>query len=623
MNIIKKLISIESFETDRLLAVKLTINDFDKWMQLHTKSLVMATLGGIRSSEKTQENFEWNLNQWRDNGCGLWMFYLKSTYEWIGRGGIRRIHLDGQDEIEIAFAIMPEFWHCGYATEMTQACIEIAFEVLRLKNVICFTLPTNKASRRVMEKSGFQYERDLVINDDDIDYPHVLYRIKNPRKAEVVSYNSCWPDLFTQEAEQIQDALGALINQIHHIGSTAIPNMPAKPIIDMLLECNDITEMENIKNKFQLLGYLYFSRQVVPHRSYFTRKYRDDIGFHLHFYERGDPQVKLHVSFRDYLIAHPEDAQAYAKLKLQLAEQFKDDMSKFVAGKDSFVQQIDIKAKIWNNREKDFLPSNLGNPITYWSEKKLIKAMVANFNVYKTYFAQYLKSVELIRIPGYTIVNSGLHSEIFNYVLDCDFTVSDARHKITEISNYFKNKSLPFSWWVSPYDNPESLAVLLKENGYQSAENFMGIYLDLDSWNSPLLVAPKLKIVRAQDKLTLQDFGLVGANDESNFKTYFSWISEVLTDDDPIEYYVGYVNGKPVVRGSTCYYAGVAGLYCITTSSDEQMKGYGKAMQQYQLSRAKALGYQVAILQVSPRCLSLYRRLDYKECGVFQEFKMA
>lgn len=622
MNIIKKLSSIESFETARLLAVKLTIDDFDKLMQMHTDAVVMATLGGIRSAEKTRENLEWNLNQWRENGFGLWMFYLKSTHEWIGRGGIRRINLNGQEEIEIAYALMPQFWHCGYATEITKACIEIAFEVLRLKNVICFTLPTNKASRRVMEKSGFQYERDLVINYDGIDYPHVLYRIKNYRKAEVVSYNSHWPDLFTQEAKQIQDALGTLIKKIHHIGSTAIPNMPAKRIIDMLLECDDIGDMEVIKNKLHPLGYLFFSRQVMPHRSFFTRKHRDDIGFHLHFYERGDPQVKRHVSFRDYLIAHPQDAHTYAKLKLKLAEQFKDDMNNYVAGKDKLVQEIDIKAKIWAERCKNYPSPNLGIPIKYWSEEKLIKAMVANFNIHKTYFAQYLKSVELVRIPGYTIVNSSLRNEIFNYVLDCDFTASQTSHKIAEITNYFKNKNLPFSWWISPYDHPESLAALLQENDYQNTENNVAMYLDLDSWSSSLTTAPELKIIRARDKKTLQDFALVWANDAQTFKTYFSWIAEILTDDDPIEYYVGYVDEKPVVRGLTCYYAGVAGLHWLTTVADEQKKGYGTAMQQYRLKRAKELGYHVAVLQASPRGLSLYKRLGYKECGVFQKFKI-
>jgi len=74
------------------------------------------------------------------------------------------------------------------------------------------------------------------------------------------------------------------------------------------------------------------------------------------------------------------------------------------------------------------------------------------------------------------------------------------------------------------------------------------MYFELDAWNGEVRSMPKLNIIRATDEITLHDFALVLANDEAAFKTYFSWIASVLTDDDPIEYYVGYVDGKPVVR---------------------------------------------------------------------------
>jgi RimJ/RimL family protein N-acetyltransferase len=141
----------------------LSATDLDKFTTIHTDPIVMETLGGIRSAEKTQENLDWNLNQWVENGFGLWMFYLKETKEWIGRGGIRRINLNSVEEIEIGYALMSPFWNKGYATEITKACIEIAFEVLRLKNVVCFTLTTNKSSQRVMQKSGFQYESEIMV----------------------------------------------------------------------------------------------------------------------------------------------------------------------------------------------------------------------------------------------------------------------------------------------------------------------------------------------------------------------------------------------------------------------------------------------------------------------------
>jgi len=148
------------------------------------------------------------------------------------------------------------------------------------------------------------------------------------------------------------------------------------------------------------------------------------------------------------------------------------------------------------------------------------------------------------------------------------------------------------------------------------------MYFDLDAWNGQSDPAPHLEILRANDEKTLEDFALVLANDVDAFKLYFSWIAAILTNHDPIEYYVGYVNGKPVVRGLSCYFAKVAGLHWLSTATDEQKKGYGTAMQYYRLKRAKELGYNIAVLQASSEGHPLYQRLGYKECGIFREFKL-
>jgi GNAT superfamily N-acetyltransferase len=320
------------------------------------------------------------------------------------------------------------------------------------------------------------------------------------------------------------------------------------------------------------------------------------------------------------MIAHVKDAETYATLKLRLAEQFKEDINNYVIGKDKLVQKMDAQAKLWSERRKDYLPNNTSKKL---NEDQLMKAIIANLNVHMTYFAQYLKEVELIRIPGYTIVNSGLTDDTFNYVLDVDFSEAVAIDKINEITQYFKNTNAPFSWWISPYDKPSSLSTLLEKNGYQNTENNIAMYFDLDSWKIPTQsTTPELKIIRALDENTLHDFALVLANDKHAFKTYFSWIAAILTDDDPIEYYVGYVDDKPVVRGLSCYYASVAGLHWLSTTPDARKKGYGTAMQEYRLKRAKELGYHIAVLQASNEGYSLYRRLGYKECGIFKEYKL-
>lgn len=445
---------------------------------------------------------------------------------------------------------------------------------------------------------------------------------QNKRKVEVIPYHPEWLNLFAIEAKHIQHLLGSRLKKIHHIGSTSIPNMPAKPVIDILLECDNLDDIDFISTQLQTLNYAPVHRHIVPHRSFITTKQLPNIRYHVHILERGDSQIKRHIHFRDFMIHHPEEARVYAELKMELAKKFPDDMGSYVYGKDKLVQKIDAKTKHWSGRQKNFCEMNTGPCAKQWSQEKLTQAMIANFNVHMTYFAQYLNEVELVRIPGFTLVNSGLSDDTFNYVLDADFLPEVAQIGIADITDYFQKRKLPFSWWLSPLDKPNNLGQLLEKNGYYNSENNIAMYFDLDAWDEDWFEIPKLKIIRALDEQRLQDFALVLSNYEESFKEYFSWIAKMLTPEDPIEFYVGYVNNKPVVRGLACYGAQVVGLYWLSTAIDERKKGYATAMQQFRLKRAKELGYHVAVLQASAEGYPLYQKLGYRECGVFKEYKV-
>jgi GrpB-like predicted nucleotidyltransferase (UPF0157 family) len=178
--------------------------------------------------------------------------------------------------------------------------------------------------------------------------------MNNPRKVEIISYDPKWPEIFNHESFKLQEALGDHLREIYHIGSTAILNMPAKPVIDIMLVCENLDAIDDITQQLNNLNYYNIRRHVIPHRSFFTRRQDEKISFHLHIRERGDPQINRHVNFRDYLIAHPSDAVCYAELKMKLAEQFSEDINSYVFGKDKLVQKIDTKAKLWSDRKKDY-----------------------------------------------------------------------------------------------------------------------------------------------------------------------------------------------------------------------------------------------------------------------------
>lgn len=114
------------------------------------------------------------IEHWRRHGFGTWILRDRETDAMVGRGGLQHTHVAGRDEVEAAWAIVPERWGQGLATELARKSADVAFTVLGLKEVVAFTLPHNAASRRVMEKTGFVYEQET----EHAGLPHVLYRLR-------------------------------------------------------------------------------------------------------------------------------------------------------------------------------------------------------------------------------------------------------------------------------------------------------------------------------------------------------------------------------------------------------------------------------------------------------------
>jgi GrpB-like predicted nucleotidyltransferase (UPF0157 family) len=138
--------------------------------------------------------------------------------------------------------------------------------------------------------------------------------------------------------------------RIHHIGSTAIPGIHAKPIIDILLEVDDIAPFDDRSSSIEQLGYEAMGEFGIPGRRYFRKD--DPSGVrthHLHAFQRSSAEVVRHLAFRDYMIAHPKDARAYSALKRKLARQHPENMAAYMEGKDPFIKEHQAKAVEWAN----------------------------------------------------------------------------------------------------------------------------------------------------------------------------------------------------------------------------------------------------------------------------------
>lgn len=167
------------------------------------------------------------------------------------------------------------------------------------------------------------------------------------RIIEVTQYNPNWPYLYRQEARQIAAALANEIILLHHIGSTAIPGIQAKPVIDILAEVRDIERVDDYNQALMGLGYDARGENGIPGRRYFNKKTGSTHTHHLHIFQVGNSEIDRHLNFRDYLRAHPEEAQAYSQLKDHLAEKYRHDSVAYTEGKNEFVREIDRKAMAW------------------------------------------------------------------------------------------------------------------------------------------------------------------------------------------------------------------------------------------------------------------------------------
>ncbi len=180
------------------------------------------------------------------------------------------------------------------------------------------------------------------------------------RKVEVVPHDKNWFNLFETESKQIAIALGENVIKVHHIGSTSIETIYAKPIIDILVEVSLIDKVDGNNSQMEQLGYQCLGEFGIKERRFFLKD--NDAGIrthHVHVFEVGSPQVRRHLAFRDYLITHLADAQSYSILKQTLASKYPDNIERYMDGKHEFIQEIDRKAAELRRQELSELEPKL------------------------------------------------------------------------------------------------------------------------------------------------------------------------------------------------------------------------------------------------------------------------
>jgi GrpB-like predicted nucleotidyltransferase (UPF0157 family) len=163
----------------------------------------------------------------------------------------------------------------------------------------------------------------------------------------VISYDPEWPNLFKFLGQRLRPGLQHVANRIDHIGSTSISGMPAKPIIDIQVSVMTLEPMDQYRTILESLGFVWRADNPDLTKRYF-RESPGNRRVHIHVRQSGTWGEQFALLFRDYMRAHPQDAEQYAKLKYLLAEQYQKDRKGYVAAKAPFIWGVMQRATEWS-----------------------------------------------------------------------------------------------------------------------------------------------------------------------------------------------------------------------------------------------------------------------------------
>ncbi|WP_297733247.1 GrpB family protein [uncultured Maricaulis sp.] len=169
----------------------------------------------------------------------------------------------------------------------------------------------------------------------------------------VRAYDETWPQRFEVERARLSALLGGSVSRIEHIGSTSVPGLAAKPIIDILVGTDRLDRLDACNAAMRAAGYQVKGEYGLPGRRYFRRDAANGVRLvHIHAYQTESDGFRRHLVFRDYLRAHPDEAARYGDHKLGLAGSGALDGAGYQSAKSAMVEQIEVRALLWV-RERD------------------------------------------------------------------------------------------------------------------------------------------------------------------------------------------------------------------------------------------------------------------------------
>ncbi len=377
----------------------------------------------------------------------------------------------------------------------------------------------------------------------------------------ISEYQDQWKDLFQVEKAKLLGINKTIVN-IYHVGSTAIPNMPAKPIIDMIIEVDNFENIKEIEEKFLAFGYSKLRRSIIPAISAISQKQSGHASFNAHFFICNDPQIERHLNFRDFLSENSVWLKKYADLKIQLAKNFGADKELYNSGKDALIHELDCLAKL--TLQNSNVPNDISlHNTVHLSKNKIFESALLNHYLLLTHYSQYVSQYDFCREPGITVVNSKLNSPEFNHIIDIDYSLEVLERKVAARIKTSKASGISFQWWDCFCNDPANLNTVLSEHGAKQIKTKV-LYKIFNQEKYNLNDEYKFKQLLSPQDLSL--YRMSALYQDECVQSYFDLVSKIPhSQTDAMQFYQFIHRNEVVGYFTIIYYSNVAGIYWMSS----------------------------------------------------------
>lgn len=163
----------------------------------------------------------------------------------------------------------------------------------------------------------------------------------------MADYDPAWPVRAVQVSARLRAAIGEALITVEHFGSTAVPGLPAKPVLDLMPIVSELTALDRRRPQVEAIGYAWYGEYGIAGRRFCTLTENGIRRVHVHCFEDGSPEIHRHLAFRDYMRAHSDRARAYAEEKQRAADLHPDNSTAYNLEKWAWVEHEEARALQW------------------------------------------------------------------------------------------------------------------------------------------------------------------------------------------------------------------------------------------------------------------------------------